>query len=247
MRTLEEHQLAMLSVADTRGRADRGVPCVVVAVSRAHVALYPVAELKVDRVPASIGQVYLSYHQGRNLVALRGVAQAVGRDDIRFCPIDVVQLCKRRSSRLATRASVDLMPLNASGSFRTVSTESVDVSATGLLCVRRGAFDVGDLVKFEMTFDDDDVPVDDRTPVRGVARVLRNNHQFAALDFKDVDASERRRLTEHIISAKRRELDVEVHARLDREAQERVAASALDQPAEIVPLRGTRTAMRLVR
>jgi hypothetical protein len=225
MRTLEEHQLAMLSVADTQGRADRGVPCVVVAVSRAHVALYPVAELRVERVPASIGQVYLSYHQGRNLVALRGVAQAVSRDDIRFCPIDVVQLCKRRSSRLATRASVDLMPLNASGSFRTVSTESVDVSATGLLCVRRG----------------------DRTPVRGVARVLRNNHQFAALDFKDVDASERRRLTEHIISAKRRELDVEVHARLDREAQERVAATALGEPAEIVPLRGTRPAMRLVR
>jgi hypothetical protein len=245
MRTLEEHQLAMLSVADTRGRADRGVPCVVVAVSRAHVALYPLTPLKVDRLPASIGQVYLSYHQGRNLVALRGVAQAVGHDDIRFCPIDVVQLCKRRSSRLATRASVDLMPLNAVSS-RAVSTESVDVSATGLLCVRRGAFDVGDLVKFEVTFDAEDAPGEDRTPVRGVARVLRSNHQFAALDFKDVDASARRRLTEHIILAKRRELDVEVQGRLDREAEER-AAAALEVPAEIVPLRGSRPVMRLVR
>jgi hypothetical protein len=228
MRTLEEHQLAMLSVADTRGRADRGVPCVVVAVSRAHVALYPLTPLKVDRLPASIGQVYLSYHQGRNLVALRGV-----------------QLCKRRSSRLATRASVDLMPLNAVSS-RAVSTESVDVSATGLLCVRRGAFDVGDLVKFEVTFDAEDAPGEDRTPVRGVARVLRSNHQFAALDFKDVDASARRRLTEHIILAKRRELDVEVQGRLDREAEER-AAAALEVPAEIVPLRGSRPVMRLVR
>lgn len=245
MRTLEEHQLAMLSVADTRGRADRGVPCVVVAVSRAHVALYPLTELKVDRVPASIGQVYLSYHQGRNLVALRGVAQAVANDDIRFCPIDVVQLCKRRSARLATRAAVDLMPLNAVSS-RSVSTESVDVSATGLLCVRRGAFDVGDLVKFEVTFDAEEAPGEDRTPVRGIARVLRSNHQFAALDFKDVDASERRRLTEHIIMAKRRELDVEVQGRLDREFEER-AAAALEAPAEIVPLRGSRPVMRLVR
>lgn len=237
MQSLQEQQLVMVSIADTRGRADRGIPCVAVAVSRAYAALYSLTEMRLDHYPAAIGEVFLSYRRDRRLVALRGVAQALSRNDLRFAPLDMVPLSRRRAARLQASASVDLKPLDSVHSWRTVSTESVDVSGTGLLCVRRGDFHIGDLVRFEMSFGED-LLEHQGPPIKGVARVLRTDSNFAALDFKDVDAFERRRLTEHIIAVKRRALERSMtslaspYAGLDDKIDELPPEPALDPIAK---------------
>jgi hypothetical protein len=88
-----------------------------------------------------------------------------------------------------------------------VSTHSIDLSATGLLCAGATGYDVGDLVKFEMLLDEAD-------PVKGIARVLRTANGSSALDFKDVGPDERKRLSEHIIKVKRRELADEMRSQV---------------------------------
>jgi hypothetical protein len=203
---LAEHQVAMLSLADTQGGADPGLPCAVVAVSRAQAALYPMEELDVRSFPASLGEVYISFMSGSRLVALRGVAQALAADDIRFCPLDVVQLENRRSARLRTNAPVDLAPERAQSRWQHVITHSIDVSATGLLIARRGHFSIGDVVKFELAVQ----PEED--PIKGMASVLRDKGDAVALDFRDVAPAQRKRLGDHIIAVKRRELEGEMLA-----------------------------------
>ena len=226
---LAEHQVAMLSLADTRGGADPGLPCAVVAVSRVQAALYPMEELDVRSFPASIGEVYLSFMSGPRLVALRGVAQALAADDVRFCPLDVVQLEKRRSARLRTNAPVDLAPVQSLNKWEHVATHSIDVSATGLLIARRGSFNIGDFVKFELAVQPDE------DPISGVANVLRDKGDAVALDFRDVAPAQRRRLGDHIITVKRRELEAEIRAQTAIDQLRKPPTLLETQPEPIAP------------
>jgi len=195
--TLDEGQNVVLTLADTRGMADPGLPCAVVAISRVQVALLPLRAVRYPSLPATVGEVYLGFRLGARSAALHGVAAALGEDDLRFYALDGVQLCQRRSTRLRTNLDIRVVPEDAPA----VTVGTLDVSASGALLDSNEAIAAGAVARFELSLGDG------AGAIAGVARAVSGYGGRIALDFTEVDGDGRQRLDDHIIAAKRVHLE----------------------------------------
>jgi hypothetical protein len=195
--TLDEGQNVVLTPADTRGMADPGLPCAVVAISRVQVALLPLRPVRFPSLPATVGEVYLGFRLGPRSAALHGVAAALAEDDLRFYALDGVQLCQRRATRLRTNLEVQVTPEGAAG----VTVGTVDVSASGALLEDGDGIAPGTVARFELRLGDGS------NAVTGLARAVNGHGGRIALDFTELDDDGRQRLDDHVIAAKRVQLE----------------------------------------
>jgi hypothetical protein len=194
--TLDEGQNVVLTPADTRGMADPGLPCAVVAISRVQVALLPLRAVRFPSLPAALGEMYLGFRLGPRSAALHGVGAALAEDDLRFYALDGVQLCQRRATRLRAQLAIRVAPEGGA----TVTTETVDVSASGALLDLQDGLTIGAPVHFDLRLDDA------ADPITGTARTVSGYGGRIALDFADVDGDGKQRIDDHIIDAKRAQI-----------------------------------------
>jgi hypothetical protein len=200
--TLDEGQTVVLTPADTRGMADPGLPCAVVAISRVQVALLPLRPQRYESFPATVGEVYLGFRLGPRSAALHGVAAALAHDDLRFYALDGVQLCQRRATRLRTNLEVSVEPEGATA----LTMGTIDVSASGALLDVEDGIAAGLVARFELRLDDGE------DAVTGTARTVNGYGGRIALDFTEVDGDGRQRLDDHIIAAKRTHIEEAMRA-----------------------------------
>ena len=183
MRRLNERQDVTLLVGATQLR------CRVVAINRDEAALQPIVAPRVSRTELE-GQASLIFGHRGILVALKGRARwGEQDDDLRFTVRDGVQVPQQRSaSRL--RIPLDLR-------VGDVPARTVDVSADGL-SLEGGTFgDAGTELDLEL-----EVP-DHEGPLRCSGVVVRSTIKLTAVQFTDLAAADRERLSRFIFAVQR--------------------------------------------
>ena len=184
VRRLRERQDVTLLVGTTQMR------CRVVAVNSDEAALQPVVAPRVSRQEVEGPASLIFGHQGI-LVALKGRARwsETAVDDLRFTVRDGVQVPQQRS---ASRLRI---PLDVR--VGDVPARTVDVSADGL-SLEGGTFgDAGTELDLEV-----DVP-DHEGPLRCRGVVVRSTIKLTAVQFTDVAAADRERLSRFIFAVQR--------------------------------------------
>jgi hypothetical protein len=209
MRRLAEGALVQLARAELDGRTRLyGV----VSVDARGVALYPVGH-DPGETGEPEGEHFLVFDHGGHHVVLRGLARTLGATDVRFAPTDGVELPRRAAARVEAQTDIEVADLpEAQRLIRT----TIDYSADGALLGDPGFAEVGEDVRF--SFAPDEGP-----PISGTASVVRRASGLLALTFRGIDAAERQRLAEHVVAAKRDELEREVQRRLAQAARRAVA------------------------
>jgi hypothetical protein len=194
MRRLRERQIVVLTRSDHDGR---GRSCCVLGIGRSGAALYPIGD---DRLRPGSPAVehYLSFEFAGRPVALRGTVRAVSPTDLRFRPSDGIQLPRRGATRLTASAAFEI----ARAGDR-VTTTTIDFSSDGALLQDPGLADVGDRVDFSFAPDGGDA-------IHGRADVVRREGSRVALAFHPLDEASRLRIVEHVVAAKRDELERDV-------------------------------------
>jgi hypothetical protein len=200
VRRLRERLLVQLARAEQDGRTRLyGV----VAVDARGVALYPVAHDPRDTGEPE-GEHFLVFDHGGRPVVLRGLARTLGHNDVRFAPTDGVELPRRAAVRLEAQTPIEISDV---AEERRGTQTTVDYSADGALLDDPGFADVGDAVRFSFA-------PDGGAAIAGTATVVRRDDGLVALAFDPLDAAAGERLIEHVIAAKRDELEREVQRRL---------------------------------
>ena len=188
MRRLREQQDVTLLVGAPQLR------CRVVAINRDEAALRPFTAPRVSRQELEGAASLIFGHQG-SLVALKGrAAWGDEEDDLRFTVRDGVQVPQQRSaSRL--RIPLDVTVLTAGG--ERVHGRTLDISAAGLSLSGGGFGEPEDVVGLEV-----DVP-DHQPALACEGRIVRGTIEMTAIEFTDLEGTERQRLARFIFAVQR--------------------------------------------
>lgn len=194
MRRLRERQIVHLARPEGDGRNRM---CCVLTVDGPSAALYPIApEARDGQGPE--GDHYLAFEHDGRPVWLRGLVEAMDERDLRFSPMDGVQLSRRSATRLAAQVPFEV---------EDQATTTIDYSADGALLEDPGHAKPGAQVTFSFAPDGGE-------PISGTARVVRAGADGLALAFQGLEEASRRRIIEHVIAIKRAELERDVEREL---------------------------------
>jgi hypothetical protein len=138
----------------------------------------------------------LEYTSVRGIIRLHGEAVFQDSSLVRFRAAGDPEVIQRREFvrvHASHEAIIDGPPLHAPR-----STQTVDVSGGGMLLSGAGHLKIGDVVRFEIRFGDNEPPAE------GVARVVRaDGNDRRGLRFEAIDEDDRQRLIRYVFELMR--------------------------------------------
>ena len=195
MDRLREFSIVTVSLPDSARLSE--FRAYVVGVHREVAALQPVERVE---LPASIGNVLMSFTHGTQTVGLKGELRVEGGpDDLRFRVTDGVCIPRRRSSRLKLCAPASVAP--AEGGTMSVC-QTHDVGPDGLVLEGVARFTLGQLLAVTVMLPE--------TPDAVVARAVVTDFddELCAVEFVGLEADTRRLLSDFVSEHFRRRLDI---------------------------------------
>lgn len=224
MRRLKPYDIVLVAPPAWRSSM-RQIACQVVGVDHGQAALEPLERRDIARLPAAIGDVYMTFAHDGNFIALRGdlvlkSALRVGtegdmadeRPDLRFRVTDGVHFPPRDALSLPLCAPVTLTALEGAAPRAQLHTQTISVTGDGML-VEGWDVELGDRVETELV-----LPGSSK-PVPGVAQLVPTGEDGVMLAYEHIGRADRERLVTFIFDCHREALRL-------HKAEQRLLATA---------------------